>query len=118
MEAVKDRFAGLRRHAGTFVVDADADFVADMRRGNFDQPFGRGEAYGIVDDRVDGAGETVRLAHHDRGVLARPSEGDSRIALLAAGFPGGDDLLDQGAEIDSLEGRAVKLGIATGGFAD
>ena len=46
MEAPEDRFAGLGGNAGPFIVDPDADLVADSRGSDLDQPARRREAEG------------------------------------------------------------------------
>src|SRR3954454_19550874 len=118
MEAVKDRFTRIRRNARPFVVDSNPDLVADSRSRNLDEAARRRGAHRIVEDIVDSAREPVGLTHHRRSVLARPGEGDSRIACFTASFPACDELLDHWAEVHSVEGGAGELGIGPRGFAD
>src|SRR5690349_7954862 len=118
MEAVKNRLTSLVRDAGTFVVDADPDLVANAGDGDLDESARRREAHCIVDDRVDRPREPIGLAHHDRSILAWAGEGEPGIAGFPARLPAADDLLDEGAEIDLLEGRASQLGIRARRFAD
>src|SRR6476660_9853861 len=101
MEAVKDRFAGFRGNARTFVVDPDSDLVADASRGDLDQATGRREAHRIVDDGIDGAGEAVGLAHDHGAVHPRAGEGNARIAGFAPRLPAVHQLLDQWPEVDA-----------------
>ena len=109
MEAVKNGFTRVRGNAGTLVVDADADFVADARRGDLDQAAGRREADRIVDDVVDRSGQpagspiTTAVALRGRAKAMRASPFSRRC------LPADDELLDQRAEVDRLEpwrGRA------------
>ena len=53
MESLKNGFTRVGRDAGAFVVDADSNFLADTRRGDFDEAARRRKADGIVDDRID-----------------------------------------------------------------
>src|SRR5690348_15257891 len=103
MEAVKNRLTRIVRDTRSFVIDADPDFVAHAGDGDLHQTAGRRKADRIVDDRIDRAGQTVRLAHDGGSVLSRPGEGEASVAGFAAGFPAVDELLDQCAEIDALE---------------
>src|SRR4029078_10845044 len=118
MEAVKNGFALLGRDSGTLVVDADQDPVIDMDCGGLDQPAGGREADGIVDDVVDGAGETARLAHDDGAFAARPGKGDADVAGLAPRFPTRNDPFDQWPQIDRLEPGTGELGIGSRRLAD
>src|SRR3954469_6060057 len=113
MEAVKNRLTGFRRNAGTFVVDPDADFVANAPGSYLDQPAWRREADRIVDDCVDRPREPVGLTHHDGAVLARTGESQARITGFAPGFPAPYQLLDQRPQVDSLEGRAGQFGVGS-----
>src|SRR5947209_12327907 len=109
MEAVKDRFTGVGRNARAFVVDPDPDLIADSRRRDLDQTAGRREADGIVEDVIDRARQTVRLAHHGRGVLARARKGDACATGLTPGLPACDQLLDHWTKIDAIEGGADEV---------
>src|SRR5207248_803951 len=103
MEPLNYRFTRFGGNARPLVVDADADFVANTRRGDLDQSARRREAHRIIEDIVDRPRQPIGLAHHDRAVLPRPGKGDARIASLAPRFPTRDDLLDQRTEIDPVE---------------
>ena len=111
MEAVKDGFTRRLGNAGAFVVDADPDLVADAAGGNLDQAARRREADRIVDDIVDRPGEPARIAHYDRALAARPSEGNPRVAFLAAIFPCRDQLFDQRSQIDRLKAGDIVGGL-------
>src|SRR5829696_1785467 len=103
MEAVKDCFALACGHARSLIVDADADLVADLRRGNFDEAVGGREADRIVDQIVDRARQPTGLAEDDRACAARAGKGELHAASLPALLPAGDDLADEDAEIDGFE---------------
>src|SRR5437762_11771012 len=104
MEAVKNGFSSFRRNAGAFIVDADADLVADAGHGNLDETAGRREAHRIIDDRIDRTGQAVGLAHDGGAVFAWASEGQARVAGLTARLPAVDELFDQRSKIDTFEG--------------
>ena len=110
MESIKDRFSRFLGNARALIVDSHDHVTADPRRGDFDKPGGRREADRIVDDILDRAGEPSRIAQDHGGVPSWAGKGDLRIAFLAPGLPGGDQLLDQRAEIDGLEPRSRQLG--------
>ena len=118
MEAVENGLPQLGGNARSLVVNPDADLVADMRRGYFDQPPRRRETDRVVDDVVDRTGKPACLTHDDGAGPPRPCEGKPDIAGLAPRFPGRDDLLDQLAEIDRLEPRASQLRIGSRCFAN
>src|SRR4030095_2752481 len=103
MEAVKNRLTQLLGDTRAFVVDADPDLLPDMGRGNLDQSAGRRKADRIVDDIVDSASETARLAHDNRTGTAWAGKGQAHIAGFAPRFPSRDKLLDQPAQIDRFE---------------
>src|SRR4051794_27405332 len=117
MEAVKNGLSRLGRNAGPLVVDTDEDFIPDTRDGDFDEAAWGREAHCVVDYCVQGAGEAVGLTHDDRAVLARPGEGDARIAGLAACFPAVDGLVDQRAKVDRTEVGSGQFRIGPRGFA-
>src|SRR6478672_5824664 len=106
MEPVKNRLTGFGWDAGTFIVDANADFIAHPGDGDLDQAARRGETDCVVDDRIDGAGQAVGLAHYRSRIFAGPGEGEAGVARLSPCFPAGHKLLDKGAQVDSLKGGA------------
>ena len=118
MEAVKDRLARIGGNAGAFVLDADPDLVADSRSGDLDQPAGRREADGIVEMSLIARASRSGLPITTARVLARPGEGDPRVAVSRRRFPACDELLDQRAEVDRLERGAGELGVDPRGFGD
>src|SRR6476646_6814515 len=118
MEAVKNRLTGVVRNAGALVIDADPHFVPDPGDRDFDQPSSRRKADGIVDDRIDGAGQPIGLPHYDRAVLPRSGEGKPRVAGFAPRFPAVDELFDERPQVDTLEPRPRELGIGSGSLAD
>src|SRR5947209_1476056 len=118
MEAVKNRLTSLLRNAGPLVVNPDADLVPDACDRNLDQSAGRREAYGVIDDRIDRARKAVRFAHHHSTIRARPGEGEAGVTRFAARFPAVHQLLDQRAQIDSLEGGARQLSVGARSLTD
>jgi len=118
MEAVKNRLTRLGRNAGSFVVDADSDLIADARNGNFHEAACGREADRIIDDRVDCASEPVGFPHNRCRVLARSCEGQSCVTGFAARLPAVNELLDERTQIDSLEPRPRKLRICTRSLAN
>src|SRR5579884_2726112 len=118
MEAVKNSLTRVRRNPRSFVINSDSDVVANACDHDFDEtPRGR-EAHGVVDDRVDRAGEPIWLAHDYRAFLPWSCKGDSGGALFPASFPTLRELLNDRAEIDALKGRTGELGIGSRCFAD
>src|SRR4051794_34351802 len=111
MEAVKNRLTGLWWNARTFVINADTNLISNARHRHLDEAAGWRETNGVVDDCADCTSETVRLAHHNRGIFARSRKCNARIASLTSRFPAVDQILDQRAEIHPLESGTGQFGV-------
>src|SRR4051812_40421626 len=71
MEAVEDRLAFIRWHARPVILDPHNHLLAVAHRGDLNEPAGRREGNGIVDQILDRAGQSLSIAEQDGAAAMR-----------------------------------------------